>query len=518
MMYEFIDTNAVQSTVPLPAEAMSFNGIYLENEVDGYRTIFVEGRETISASIDYTEIAVRDGAKYKRRRYLPRTLVVGFQLVVDTPEAFVAAFNKLQAILSQEEAQIIFLDEADKYYIGTKARLRDIPRGRLAVMGEIEITCADPFKYAVNETIVSSQTVGDQKTITVNYAGTYPAHPKIEATCGTDNGFYGFEHSGGAVLQVGDPEEADTEDVQRSEILINDSFANGIPTGWTVNDGSPFNPEADIMTGSWKQVASSNKGNGIGPDSYGTGPAWHGPGLCKAIPADSQGATGAKDFKVTWQWEWFNYARAELSNIQFLVLGQKDGSRYILAGIELMDGTPNSHSSMWRLWVNGEIAQNSSGATNTTSDYDNPWAGVNCAEPSIQKTGSKITFKAAGRTWSFENDAYTDLEAFEIVLYAAADAGYAVSTHMSFFYVNFRKDAIDDEDDLPNSFMPNDVIVVDTSDASIKVNGTESPELGALTNQWEAFVLSPGENTIDCTPSSWVSDDTYVMTYREVFL
>lgn len=50
MSYKFIDVDdAIESF--LPAEAMSYNGVYLENEIEGYRTLNVSGRELMSASI-----------------------------------------------------------------------------------------------------------------------------------------------------------------------------------------------------------------------------------------------------------------------------------------------------------------------------------------------------------------------------------------------------------------------------------------------------------------------------------
>ena len=502
-----------------PVQAMYVNGGYLEELISGYRTLRVDGREPLALDLDKIEITTRDGAKYKRRRIDSRTITIHFSLTADSPAGFASKFNQLKSYLYQiENSQIIFDDEADKYFVGTYKSVKVDYPGRSASVGEIVIECADPFKYSITETTVNATTIDGQKVITTNYQGTYPAHPKIEATCGSDNGFYGFANSNGAVLQIGDPEEVDTEDVQKSEMLINDSFESGIAAGWTVNDGRPTTPEVSTMTGTWETIGSTNKGNGIRAATYGTGTAWHGPGLCKAIPADSHGVVGAKNFKVAWQWEWFTYQRAELSNMQFLVLGNDNGVRYVLAGIELMDGSVGGLASTWRLWVNGTIIQQSSGATNITSGYDNAWAGINCTEPSIQKSGAKITFRIAGQTFAFENAAYTDLAATEITLYTAGNSTYATSTHAAFFYVNFRKDAIDDEEDLPNSFMPNDLIVADTSDATITVNGTDAPELGAITNQWEEFVLTPGSNRIECTPSSWVSNDSYTMKYREVFL
>lgn len=503
-----------------PVQAANIEGVgYLEEVISGYRTLKVEGREPLNLELENTEISTRDGAKYKRRRIESRPLTIHFALTAGSSAEFETKFNSLKSCLYKvENTKIIFDDEPDKYFVGTYKEAKIDHLGPCAYRGEISIECSDPFKYAVNETTVNAQTIDGQKVIVATYNGTYPAHPRLEATCGSDNGFYGFANANGAVLQVGDPEEVDTEDVQKSEMLINDSFESGIAAGWTVNDGRPTTPEVSTMTGTWETIGSANKGNGIRAATYGTGTAWHGPGLCKAIPADSHGVVGAKNFKVAWQWEWFTYQRAELSNMQFLVLGNDNGVRYVLAGIELMDGSVGGLASTWRLWVNGTIIQQSSGATNITSGYDNAWAGINCTEPSIQKSGAKITFRIAGQTFAFENAAYTDLAATEITLYTAGNSTYATSTHAAFFYVNFRKDAIDDEEDLPNSFMPNDLIVADTSDATITVNGTDAPELGAITNQWEEFVLTPGSNRIECTPSSWVSNDSYTMKYREVFL
>lgn len=503
-----------------PVQAMNISGVgYLEELISGYRTLRVDGREPLNLDLEKIEITTRDGARYRRRRIDSRTLTIHFALIADSPAAFAAKYNTLKSRLYQiENTKLIFDDEPDKYFVGAYKGIRVDYPGRSASTGEITIECADPFKYATTESTVSAQTVDGQKVIAVNYSGTRKAYPRISATCGSDNGFYGFANSNGAVLQVGDPEEVDTEDVQRSEMLITDSFENGIPSGWTVNGGMTSTPDADAITGSWKQCESTNKGNGITPDSYGTGSNWHGPGLCKEIPADSQGISGAKNFKVAWQWEWFTYSKTELSNMQFLIIGKKNGTRYVLAGVELMDGRPGDFLSSWRLWVNGAIIQQSSGATNIYSAHDNAWAGINSAECSIQKSDGTITFKIAGQTWSFKNDAYEDLEAAEVMLYAAAHASAAATDHASFFYVHFRKDAVDVTEDIPNALMPGDVVEVDTSEAIITVNGTDAPDLGAIGNQWEDFVLEPGVNTIICTASTWVTDDTYTMRYREVFL
>ena len=47
MLYKFIDTTEYQDEIALPSEAMNFNGVFLENEVEGYRTLYVSGLSLI---------------------------------------------------------------------------------------------------------------------------------------------------------------------------------------------------------------------------------------------------------------------------------------------------------------------------------------------------------------------------------------------------------------------------------------------------------------------------------------
>ena len=46
-MYKFIDTTESQDNTELPSEALCINGIYIENEIEGYQTLSVEGRELL---------------------------------------------------------------------------------------------------------------------------------------------------------------------------------------------------------------------------------------------------------------------------------------------------------------------------------------------------------------------------------------------------------------------------------------------------------------------------------------
>ena len=93
-MYNFIDTTEVFGGTSLPSEALKINGEYIENLIDGYRTLQVSGREGLSPELTTIETGVRDGSTLKNKRFPDRTITVTYQLLAESNEAFREAFNK----------------------------------------------------------------------------------------------------------------------------------------------------------------------------------------------------------------------------------------------------------------------------------------------------------------------------------------------------------------------------------------------------------------------------------------
>ena len=201
---------------PSPLQAMTVNGTYLESVISGYRTLTVEGRETLSLDIETINTNIRNGAKYKRRRIASRTIFVNFAIKDTTPEGFAAKFNTLkQYLYGIEEARLIFDDEPDKFFTGTFRTVTATYTG-LTSTGRIEILCPDPFKYSLTE--YTANAVNGE--ISVNYGGTYPAHPVLTAQSAThDCGFYSFEDEDGHLIQIGNPEEEDQEEEPTDRVV-----------------------------------------------------------------------------------------------------------------------------------------------------------------------------------------------------------------------------------------------------------------------------------------------------------
>lgn len=277
MIYDFVDTNEMHTQTYLPTETVSINGTYLENIVDGYRTLYVKGRESLEVQLDKYSVGVADGERVKGRRYPARTLTVGFQLIAKDEEDFRFRFNQLNNILSIGEADFIFNDEPDKFFAGFPIMNASVEPGRNAVTGEWQIFCAYPYKRSTIPRILTSDddtgvVVGpNSATFTFNYDGVIPAKPLLRATFAAakeggdynedgDCGFIAFLTADESIIQLGNPDVIDVDVLNKNGTLINSEFDN--LTGWTASGMSV----GSITDAYWNRGAGQtmNFAGGIG--------------------------------------------------------------------------------------------------------------------------------------------------------------------------------------------------------------------------------------------------------------
>ena len=259
-MYKFIDTNEVSDGIVLPSEALQINGKYIENLIPGYRTLNVSGREALSPDVTTFETGVRDGSTLKGKRYPARIIIVNYQIIAASNEAFRDAYNQLGRILDVKNAKLIFNDEQDKYYTGTPCAIGEVSPGKNAVTGSFEIICTDPFKYSVIE--YEATVAEGESDVTFAYNGTYKAFPILETdffdekevaddgetatalTGAGDCGYVAFFTEDEQIIQLGDPDEIDKEEgFAKSQTMMNQTFLSETAWGttakalWAVNKG-----------------------------------------------------------------------------------------------------------------------------------------------------------------------------------------------------------------------------------------------------------------------------------------
>ena len=135
------------------------------------------------------------------------------------------------------------------------------------------------------------------------------------------------------------------------------------------------------------------------------------------------------------------------------------------------------------------------------------------ASASIAKSGSKITFNLNGVFFNFDG-------LFGDRIPLASKVVVAMNQNGSMNLLPYIEiDRITLSKETWNQMVSDDVVSVDTEEASIRKNGSLNHRLGALGNDYETFTLKPGMNYIQCLNSDWVETaPEFKLKYREVFL
>lgn len=521
-MYKFVDTTERQEEQILPSEALNFNGVYFENVIPGYRTLYVSGRELIESEITDLDTDTMNGSRYRRRRYKPRTITVGYQLIAKSNEAFRKAYNKLNSLLDAEEAKLIFLDEPDKYYVGTKVDAGDVPAGRNAITAELTFYCSDPFKYSVKEYEVTP-TLDSGTTFAVDYKGTYKAHPIFEATMkDSENGFIGYVDQDKHILQFGDIEEADGENYKANETLA--TLQDFINAEDDVNGKDYMHPfygaKGKLGTATWfgnKFLCLKEVGAQVGNANGGL--------RTVILPADSNGdKSGCKNFYAYFHILFYAGLMGQTGEmcINFLTEDNK-----LICGVNWYKTDMTGNTGKYELVCYKKDSDAQAGKvlkqySYTTSHLQNQnpwyWDWGHC---DIRKEGSKLTFFYWGGYPSFIVPEIEDMKCTKIQIAIKQWGNRSGTKYLTYNGINsfsFQKLHVDKWRDAPNKFAKASVVTADCREASATMNGLPKPELGALGNDWENICLKPGTNQIQCIYSSWAKKPTFKMRYREVFL
>lgn len=521
MSYKFIDVDDNIESF-LPAEAMSYDGVFLENEIEGYRTLNVSGRELLSASIKSSSVDGISGSKYQYKTYPSRTIIVKFQLICDTDRKFREAFNRMNQILSAEQVKIIFNDEPDKYFIGTKEGNTDIEPGKNSVIGEFEIYCADPCKYSTVLKEFEGIIEDDELVVNIKNDGTEPAIIDYEITNNAETGYLGIVSEEG-VMEFGKIEEVDGTTYQQSETLATlDNFFNlkDDVSGYDAMHPN-YGTSGSLSTATWFNnkflkfgTAGTQKGNANG-------------GLrTLTIPVDSNGDKGAKN--------WYSYFHilmwankmgqtGEMS-ISFLTDDNK-----LIAGCNWHKGDQTGNTGAYDLVVynpNGKTTDAMIGKVLKTWNFttshlqsQNPWYW-NWGHCDIRKEGSKITFFYWGKYYSFTIPEIENLICTKVQISIKQWKNRSGDKFMYYLGLNeftFQKMNVDKWKDVPNRFAEGSVITIEGDTSHFFVNGMQKQEEEILGTNY--FKIPPGETKIKFHVSEWTkTQPTVKVRIREAWL
>ena len=480
-------------------QRMRINGTYLEDTVPGYHTLEVTGRDSIEMDIDSVSFARVDGERYQGKRATVRTLTVRFVIEGYGPSDFASKLAKLKTALKVTEAQLIFDDEPDKYWIGTPSKLEPEQVGPSACQGKIEITCSDPYKYGLVERSVDFV----DGTAEIYYGGTEEQAPVFHVLNNAANGFISFS-SGDDSIIFGDDTDDGTTPADPDAMIEYVANRDGLPEAgstWAYNAGIlPYPGAAASATGTmalttWTPTNLRLYASGFGTDNN----AWHGPAI-------QYNLAGSKtDWSITVYHRQGATANTQRGVFQ-IALNSADGN---VASCRFDKSTTGSMDAGALIFVGGVIKK----TVGFQMTANNPITGPGVT--TITKTGGTITFSFNGASYQFTDASLASVAVTNIVLFIAK---WKATDFINTSYITGFRFTSKDESVEVHSFWPGDTLDVDCGSASVKYNDSPTPSLGRLRNPWEAFKLKPGLNVITMSASDWTeTPPTGKVTYREVF-
>lgn len=510
MLYGFRDTTDTSGALGsnLPSEAMNFNGKFLENEIPGYRTLTVSGRELIGSEFKVKDIEGLDGTIWKEKYLKPRTITVKYQINASSNKEFRDAYNKMNLLLSGEQVKIYFNDETDKYFIGTKTSNDEVDGGTNYVIGEIEIYCSDPRKYSTTE----KEFTATDGVLNIVNEGTVPVSIDYEIQATSETGYIGIVSTEG-VMQYGKIEELDSETYQQSEHLvsINNFYNCADDTSGTDVMHPQYGSNGTLAEHTWfnqKFIGFGTVGAKKGSASGGL--------RTLVIPADSNGDTsGAQNFYCYFHLLFYAGLMGQTGEmcINFLTADNK-----LICGCNFYKTDTVGNTGHYEFWANGKMLRNFS-YTTSHLHTQNPWYW-NWGHCDVLKEGGNIRFFYWGGYYNYYIPEITNMKCAKIQIAFKQwgnRGGNQLMSMMGFDVINFTKNNVSKWRDIPNRYPSGTKITIDGKSSHVYVNGMARPQDEVLGTKY--FKAPVGTTEVKLTCSSWSeSKPTVKARIREAWL
>ncbi|MFT0836801.1 distal tail protein Dit [Lacticaseibacillus rhamnosus] len=358
-------------------------------------------------------------------------------------------------------------------------------------------------------------------TIMVHNGGTYPVEPVITATMHADNGFLGFANSQGGVLQFGNPEEIDGYTSEESEVALNlaavqgshmDNQAASNNLYWGDN---PATPNEQIGNSIWTEdkydgwKVEPNWSSITGEHKY-----WNGPSIKHNLAQTHNG-----NFKSNLTWDVMTRFQTGVSKVGSLETTLESDGKPIFQMI-LKDNSALSDQIWWMCYYKDQLVVN--------EQLDrNIFTNDKFIQLELQKFGNSVVFRVSPwvgnrgrettitRQFTFADAANVETKQFSA--WFMRDKTWGEST-MYLIASTVKWQNVSWYTDIKNRFSNGDVITVDVANTKTYFNGSEDRTLHTLGNQWDKFLLPPGDTTIQLMPSSWAKPFACEVNLKEAWL
>lgn len=505
-MYGFADTNAHTLTNSLPSEAVFINGVSLDNTLEGFRTMYVEGRESLENELNELTVEGIDGSALQSHRTISRTLTIAFKVFGDDSTQFEERYRKIAKALNCGMAKWSFNDEPNLYYNGILKKIEAPEAHATSQMITTEIYCPDPYKYS---STLKSFTASNG-VLTIENDG-FPAEIEYEITHSSENGFIAIASDQGA-MEFGNRKEADKAEFTESPEVVNQSDFFTSTTNDSTDQLNGYPLPGKVAEYSLKSDRPC--GNSDGPFDWlemseaGTGTGWHGGGKTITIPE----AKRSKNFDCYF-FHWFQKAFASELGEQTICWLTAD-NKLILA-IDLYADVKNSLGGVIT-WSEGPNKNRFRREDFHAGGYAGGNAfGDGCAgHDMIRKEGEKVTTFYWG---SYREHIIPEIKDMVCAKVQICIKKHGTDSQMTRNYIrafSMSTLGVKGMKDVKNRYPDDSVVRI--KDGKFYLNGMEKPEEEILGSTY--FKAGSGETKVNVAVSDWATAPTVKAYIRERWL
>lgn len=141
---EYIGINENRSVSDLSSVALIINDKNIDELIDGYRTLKVSGRETLSNELEPE--STHEGSIIVDERLPARELTITYAMEAEDNQTLQNKFKELRKLLTGD-LKVTFLDEGGTFYFGKLSTMEIPPDDSRHFVSSFTIHCPSPFKY-----------------------------------------------------------------------------------------------------------------------------------------------------------------------------------------------------------------------------------------------------------------------------------------------------------------------------------------------------------------------------------
>lgn len=515
-LYRFIDTNEMPDmTIRLPDEAVNINNVFLDNAIDGFTTLTVSGRDSLSYDIT-SENAGSSGTGefFLGKRLESRNLTINFKLVTSSASDLIAKFTTLKTHLSGNLI-VKFNDDINKYYKGTLSEIDNPPEGALTFVSSFEIYCADPICYSENPKgpYTATQGADGRYSVTVVNEGNVNAPITMTATMNAENGYIGMYTDYG-VTEIGNKEEDDTEDYVSATTLFSTKdilskftryTGTNIENSSVSNSGIATNRTIGGKTFLHLSDAGTNNGR------------WHGASYVYNFPPDGVGNIGSINAYTYFNEVFWAGVLGQVGQTQ-VHFATEDNE--FICGFHLSKsdtkGNTGNYYMRYRDSENTIKTFKSGSFTTSHLDRENPF-NLPRGDCDMRKRGAEITFYWSGGYPKVTAPYLANKKVAKMYINL-----YTFDNKPSMSYFDFRNVRLTNDNatynrDIKNRFQVGSKVKMAGADSKVYVDGM--PKLSEKVDGSNLFAIPPGETTIHFQCSDWCTTaPTYQIEFSEANL